>query len=174
MNTPIDRHVYDAAQLLDLGAPQVRPDCHGVLAVRVPEGISPLSLRRSAVGQELIRQDVTWYDRSTWASEPLPPGMYDVRFLVPESSRRTFAEQMELLLPGEEPLPLVLAELTLLCCHARGLASPLRGGWVRCRERADGGCRVVLSWGDGRLRVGIDWDDLHDDSMWFGVGIVAG
>lgn len=126
------------------------------VTIIVPEGLSPVSLRESAVGRELIHQDITWYDACPWATETIPAGDYRLRLPVPGSNRKTFDEQSALLLDGEEPAPLVLVALALLCLRKAGYADPLHGGWVRCRETA-AGRRVGLDWSGGRLYVGNDW-----------------
>jgi hypothetical protein len=165
---------HDLSTALDLGATRPTFQYDGRLTVRIPADISPFLLRNSAVGQELIHQDVAWYDRYPWSSEPLPAGVYDIRLPVPESNRKTFDEQLKLLLPDEVPLPLVLAELALLFLRKQGADDPLRGGWVRCRETTAGGRRVALTWDDGRLYVDNLWDGYRYDRVWLGAGTFRG
>jgi hypothetical protein len=172
MNATRNALVCDAAQLLGVTEREVTA-YDGRLTVYVPEGVSPLSLRVSPIGRQFVHRDVTWYDRFPWASEPLPAGIYDVRLPIANSNRKTFDEQKELLLPGEEPIPLVLAQLALLYCRSKGLPDPLQGGLVRCRETAPIGYCAELRWFDDRLYVDSTRDNHHGDDLWLGAGTSA-
>src|SRR5258708_411612 len=54
---------FDVATVLGIGTPNPDPiqPREGYVTLRVPVGISPRSLRQTAVGKELIGQDNTWY-----------------------------------------------------------------------------------------------------------------
>jgi hypothetical protein len=136
------------------------------IILHVPEGCSPRSLRDNAIGAELIWQDNTWYDKYEWAKTPIPSGTYHLRLPVPDSNRKTFQEQHALLRDGEEPAPLALVMLALLCCRLQGLPDPLNGDFVRCREVDADGDRVALRWNDGRLVVDGAWDVYRDVVVW--------
>ena len=111
------------------------------------------SLQDLRMNQNVLMSQETWYDTHPWATEKLPSGIYVLRLPVPDSNRKTFAEQKALLLPEEEPAPIVLAATALLAIRLSGGDDPLRNGWARCKEQnADDG-RVVLRWRDGRLLV---------------------
>ena len=162
---------FDVGTVLGIGRksdaplPELAP---GTIVIRIPDGISPLSLRESDVGKTLIRQDDTWYDTYDWAtSSPITAGPYRLRLPILDSNSKTFDEQKALLLPGEQVAPLVLVELALLCVKNAGLSDPLKGGWVRCAETtAGGGVRVVLRWDGGRLSVDYYWGDSPHDLLW--------
>jgi hypothetical protein len=138
----------------------------GEIVLRVPEGITPLSLRQSNIGKRLIWQDETWYDEYPWANEPIRSGVYHLRLPVPDSNRKTFGEQKALLLKGEEVAPLVLVELAMLCLKKARQPDPLNNGWVRCQETAADGYRVVLAWRGGWLGVYNYWDGYRGDGLW--------
>jgi hypothetical protein len=154
---------FDAAQLF---APfSVAPAPAGEIILRVPRGISPVSLRQSDIGKQLIHQDVTWFDEYPWAIEAIAPGVYHLRLPVPGSNGKNLWRQNAMLLDGEDIAPLVLVELALLCLKRAGLPDPLNYDWVRCQETAAGGGRVALYWRGGRLRVN-DGGDRPDDRVW--------
>ena len=157
---------FDVAGVLGIGAPSPKPvkGTQGFITLRIPDGISPRSLRQSKVGKERIWED-TWYDIYDWADQSLPAGVYHLRLPIPDSNRKTFEEQKALLLKGEEIAPLALVELALLCCRKAGQPDPLSGDWVRCRETADG-YRVGLDWDDARLCADGYCDDSSDGSVW--------
>ncbi len=78
---------------------------------------------------------------------------------------KTFAEQQQLLLPGEGVAPVGLVAAAMICIKQSSGSDPLNGGWVRCHERVHGR-RVVLYWYDGRLGVDCDWDVIRYVSGW--------
>ena len=165
----MSRYSFDVSTALGIGTPDASPlpeDAEGEIVLRVPEGICPRSLRKSPVGKALLWQGNTWYDKYAWSSQSLPPGIYRLRLPIPDSNRKTFKEQKALLLEGQEVAPLVLAELALLCMQKAGHPDPLKNGFVRCRETADG-YRVVLYWSGGRLYVYSSYVvDCRRDSVW--------
>ena len=163
--------VCDAAKFLR--EPEPVP-YDGRIVIHVREEVSPLALRNSTHGRRLIHQDVTWYDRYEWATKPVPQGTYDIRLPVPRSNRKTFAEQKELLLPDEEPLPLAVAEIALLYLKTTDVKDPLDEGWIRCAEAAADGALVALSWYDGRLSVGHYWVDSRSGLVWLAAGTFRG
>jgi len=136
---------FDAGTLFGSPSAELLPTASpGEIVINVPEGISPLSLRQSAVGKEYIRQDVTWYDTYPWANEAIPEGVYRLRLPVANSNGKTFEEQKAMFRDGEEAAPLVLVELALLCLKKAGQPDPLHGGCVRCREITDSSLRVYV------------------------------
>jgi hypothetical protein len=142
--------------------PEIAP---GEIAIRIPE-ISLQELRDNPVAQSLLwKQD--WYDKYPWSAEKLPCGIYVLRLPIPGSNRKTFDEQSRLLLlPGEEPAPIVLAVTAMLSIRLSGGSDPLKNDWARCKEQASDGNRVVLYWHDGRLYVDRRWDGSRLDDMW--------
>lgn len=161
---------FDVATLLGIGAPDPTPlpeAAEGEIVLRIPEGISPKSLRASPIGQEFIWQDRTWYDRYQWADQSVPAGVYHMRLPVPDSNRKTFEEQKTLLAEGEETALLVLVELALLCLKTAYLPNRVNGGWIRCAETTAAGNRVELLWHDGRLYVNnFYWDGSRYGHVW--------
>jgi hypothetical protein len=156
---------FDASELFRPSS--VASASPGEIVLRVPEGITPVSLRQSDIGKQLIHQDEDWYDKYRWANEPIAPGVYHLRLPIPDSNGKTFDEQNALLLDGEEVAPLVLVELALLCLKRAGLPDPLQNGLVRSPETAADGGRVGLDWGDGgRLSVNVYWDDRRYVGVW--------
>src|SRR5436190_5228775 len=127
---------FDVGTVLGIGNQNPNPieGRPGFITLRTSEGISPVSLRGSTIGQQRIWQDVRWYDLHGWSGKFLLPGTYHLRLPVADSNRKSFDEQEALLSSSEEVAPLVLAELGLLCLHEAGYPDPLRGRWVRCAE----------------------------------------
>jgi hypothetical protein len=115
-------------------------------------GWSLQELRGNAVAAPLMHFQ-NWYDRYAWGSEKLPSGIYILRLPVPGSSRKSFKAQTRLLLPGEEPGPVVLAASALIAHRLSGGKNTLKNGWTRCKERTDAGRGVELIWVVGRLFV---------------------
>jgi hypothetical protein len=158
---------FDAVSLLGLGPayggpmPELAP---GEISIRMPE-ISLRELRDNPVTQPLLwKQD--WYDKYPWVAEKFPSGIYVVRLPIPDSNGKTFDEQSKLLLPGEEPAPVVLAVTSLLSIRLCGQPDSLKNDWVHCKEQTSDGNRVVLYWNVGRLYVNGYWDDDRDDDVW--------
>ena len=152
---------FDVRDLLSGSLPVFYPS---TVAITVPEGLSPASLRDSPVGKELVHQQ-TWYDTYPWTTQPIAPGVYQLRLPIPDSNRKTFDERKKLLLPGEEAAPLVLVELAMLCLNKAGHTDPLKGGRVRCPE-STGRYRIGLSWYDGRLYIHDIWAGGRYGSVW--------
>ena len=160
---------FDVATVLALGSPSSEPlpeAAEGEIILRVPEGISPVSLRGSPIGRDLICQGNTWYDHYAWASTSRAVGVYHLRLPVPGSSYKTFDEQKALLFEGEATAPLVLVELALLCMRDAGHAALANGEFVRCDETGAAGNRAAVHWHGGRLLVSYLWDDVHADYVW--------
>jgi len=173
MDTPIVSaapRVYDATTLLGFGPPSPEaplPEAKpGELLLRYG-GWSLQDLRDNAVvrAKDLMWvQD--WYEQYPWSAEKLPSGLYALRLPVPDSNRKTFDKQKALLLPGEEPAPVVLAASALLAHHLQTQEDLLKGDWTRCKEQTAGGYHVVLYWSGGRLRVNYRWDDYPYHFVW--------
>lgn len=159
--------VYDAVSLLGFGEPcdDPLPDAAaGEVVVRY--GVWSLrELRDSAVGRKLMHQQ-DWYDRYEWSAAKFPAGIYRVRLPVPETNCKGFAEQQKLLLPGEEPAPVVLAATALLCHRLQAGEDLLNGDWARCKEQTDAGRRAGLHWDDGQLIVYGHWDVYRYADLW--------
>jgi len=107
-----------------------------------------------------------WYDRSPWASERLPSGIYVLRLPIPDSNRKTFDGQRKLLLPNEEPAHVTLVASALLAIRLSGGQDPLQGDWTRTSQQASSDYRAVLYWHDGRLFVNKRWGDDRYDELW--------
>ncbi len=160
---------YDAVSTLGFGPasltpfPQAKP---GELLIRYG-GWSLRELRDSATVREkdiLWEQD--WYNGYAWSTEHLPSGLYVLRLPIPTSNRKTFVEQKALLLPGEEPVPVVLAASAMLAHLVSTGERLMQGQWLRCKEQTDAGLRVELGWLDGRLYVNRSFDDDPDGNVW--------
>ena len=163
MDTPIvfaPPRVYDATAVLGFGtpSPEAKP---GEILLRYG-GWSLRDLRDKC--DLMHRQD--WYARCPWASDKLPSGLYALRLPVPNSNRKTFNEQKALLLPGEEPAPVVLAASAMLSHLISTGERLLAGQWLRCKEQTADGYRVALGWHDGRLNVNRYWYDYPDGFVW--------
>jgi hypothetical protein len=158
---------FDAALLLGLGPAYDGPMpelASGEIAIRMPE-VSLRELRDNPVAQPLLWKQ-NWYDKFPWSTEKLPCGIYVLRLPIPGSNRKTFNEQKQLLLPGEEPAPVVLAVTAMLSIRLSGGRDPLKNDWARCKEQSSDGNRVALNWNAGRLRVNDLWDDGRGDYVW--------
>jgi hypothetical protein len=162
---PCQPRVYDAVALLGFGgeATEPLPDAApGTLVIRY--GGWSLRELRDKRNDLMHKQD--WYDKYPWAGEKLPSGLYVLRLPIPDSNRKTFAEQTKLLLPGEEPAHVVLATTALLSHRLVTGEDLLKGGWTRCGQRTDDGGRVGLRWDGGRLHVRSGWDDHRSGFVW--------
>ena len=163
--SPTNVYVYDAPSLL---APPTPPPLTGDIVIRYGNkgqdlGWSLLELR-SMRPNLFHAQD--WYDQYPWAAEKLPSGLYVLRLPIPDSNRKTYAEQQKLLLPGEEPAHVVLVATALLSLRLSAQPDPLQNGWTRCKEQTADGYRVTLRWNDGRLYVYSHWDVYRYDGVW--------
>ncbi len=93
-------------------------------------------------------------------------GIYRLRLPVPNSNWKNFQEQRALLVDDEQPASVALLAATMLLHHQESQPDPLNDGWVRCKETAAGGSRVVLAWSGGRLSVNSPWDDGRYVFVW--------
>lgn len=170
IQTPQTAFSYDAVTLLGFGKPttEALPEATkaGEIVLRYG-GWSLQDLRGSKiVCQKNILWGQDWYDRYPWSAEKLPSGLYALRLPVPDSNRKTFDEQKALLLPGEEPAPVVLGASALLAHLLSTGEHLLQGHWLRCKERADASDCVELRWDVGRLSVLSYWDGNPDGLVW--------
>jgi hypothetical protein len=150
---------YDAAPILGLGSttsePLPEPES-GLVIIRYG-GWSPLELRDSRIGRELLRPLIT-FERYDWAKDSFPAGLYRLRIPVPNSNCKSTAHQEAMLPKNESSGPMVLLSTALLC-HYRQTGEDLqRGDFTRCREKTAVDKRVELRWRDGHLVVDYGWD----------------
>ena len=165
MRTSLSSRSLDAVSLLGFGPksdgafPQAES---GTIVIRYGGwSLQELRDRRSDL---MYTQD--WYNRYSWSTERLPSGIYVLRLPIPGSNRKTFDEQKPLLLPGEEPAPIVLVATAMLAFHLSGGQDPLKGRWMRCKEQPDDGDHVGLDWHGSRLYVNGYWGDDRRDNVW--------
>ena len=156
---------YDAVSILGFGDPSAEalPQA-GEIILRYG-GWSLQELRDSAIGKKLMhRQD--WYSKFPWGSEKLPPGTYRLRLPIPDSNRKSFAEQEQMLSEGEQIAPVVLVASALLAHQVQADSDLLRGNWTRCREQTTAGDCVALGWGVHWLYVRKEWGHIRSDCVW--------
>jgi hypothetical protein len=169
MRTPVasSSFVYDAVTLFGFGevSPESLPEAEPGELVLCYGGWSLQELRDSAIGQKLMRKQ-DWYDQYAWSSEKLPSGIYRLRVPVPNSNRKTFAEQEAMPPKGETIAPVVLVASALLAHRLHTSEALLKGDFTRCKEQLPGGNRVVLYWREGRLCVNHRWDDCRREYLW--------
>jgi len=176
MDTPIvsaPPRVYDATALLGFDTQSASPEAKLPEATKAGEivlrydGWNLQDLRDNAVVREKdIMCGQSWYNPYGWSAEKLPSGLYALRLSVPDSNYKTFAEQKDLLLPGEEPAPVVLAASGLLCHLLAASERLMKGHWLCCREQAGASNRVGLDWYGGRMDVSVGLDGYPDGSVW--------
>jgi hypothetical protein len=160
-------YAYDAVSIFGFGPasneplPEAEP---GEIVIRYG-GWSLTEIGIYMVGRELMHEQ-DWYDRYPWSSEKLPPGTYRLRVPVPDSNRKTFAEQERLLPQGEQVAPVVLVATALLAHRLKADEDLLNTAWTRCKEQTADGYRVVLGWVEGRLYVYGNWGDLRHGDLW--------
>jgi|SRR5579863_3351399 len=158
---------YDAVAILGFGDAAAEPlpqEKEGEIVLRYG-GWSQRELRHSDGGHELMHpQD--WYHMYPWSSAKLPSGTYHLRVPVPESKRKTFAEQERMLPEGEWIAPVVLVASALLVHRLQTGEDLLKNDFTRCREQATAGNRVVLGWGGGRLSVYSGWAGRRPGGLW--------
>jgi hypothetical protein len=153
---------FDVSTVLGIGPPcsdpLPAPERVNEIVLRIPDGLTLIGLRDSAIGQKLMhRQD--WYEQYEWCRQALPAGIYRLRIPVPGSYGKSFAEQQAVLPVGEQPAPVVLVAAAMLCMEKSGQPDPLRGTWTRCAESAAPGGRAALAWVVGRLYVVDGWGE---------------
>lgn len=159
--------VFDACSLFGevSGDPLIQPAL-GELVLRVPKEVSHCSLYQTDIGKRFMRRE-KWYHDYPWSNESISPGIYVLRLPVAESGNKTLDKQKELLVDGEEPAPLALVELAMLCLKNAGAPDPLVGNIVRCREIASKkNSGIDLSWHGTRLRVGCNFIHRRHSIIW--------
>ncbi len=163
---------YDVATLLGLGRPNFAPlpkVWRHEMLLRVPEGISPRSLRLSHVGAQFVEQAI-WYDKYDWVDKEIPAGVYCLRLPVWGTDSKPFDRQIARLRKfGEWVEPLVLAELGLLCTLRSGHPDPLGGGEARCLEEADGGNRITVNRRQGMISV----SSVKSDAGYYNISLAS-
>jgi hypothetical protein len=157
---------FDVSTVLGIGPPcsdpLPAPERVNEIVLRIPDGLTLIGLRDSAVGLERMHgQD--WYEKYEWCRQALPAGIYRLRLPVPESYGKNFAEQQAALPVGEQPAPVVLVAAALLCLRKSGQPDPLQNTWTRCAEPAADGDRAGLAWSGGRLLVLVGWGGCRFD-----------
>jgi hypothetical protein len=167
MNTTLSQgFAYDAtsvfgfAPLNDEPLPEAAP---GEIVIRY--GGWSLQELRDTVGMTLMHKQ-KWYNTYPWSAEKLPPGNYRLRIPVPDSNRKTFAEQQRMLPPGEQVAPVVLVATALLARRLQTGEYLLKTDFTRCREATVFGLRVALDWLEGRLYVGRYWACFRYRRVW--------
>ena len=161
-------YAFDAAAILGIGTPYTEPlpaPEPGYTIIRIPEGLSLLALRESAIGKRMM-WPWDWYDKYQWSREALPAGTYRLRLPVPDSNRKTGGEQQAMLPPGEQLAPAALVLAALLCTHLQGGPDPLGDDWTRCAEQTASGYRVALTWRVGRVGVVNSRDGGRNGLVW--------
>lgn len=160
---------YDAAPILGLGKASSDPlpdPAPGEVLIRVGAwSLQDLRTCETVVRHNLM-WDQDWYNEYPFPREKLTPGVYRVRLPIPDSNRKTFAEQQKLLLSGEEVAPVALVAATLLCHLKQAGNDLLNDDWTRCSETLPDEDRVVLLVSEGRVLVYYCWDDNRYDFVW--------
>ncbi|MDA1292497.1 MAG: hypothetical protein O3A81_01835 [bacterium] len=159
--------IYDAVAILGFGEVSTEPlpePAPGEIIIRVGDW-SLQDLRDCTVGKELMLQQ-DWYDKYDWSSAKLTAGIYRVRLPVPDSNRKSFAEQKALLLSGEEVAPVALGVSALLVYLKETRNGPLKNNLCRCEEEIPGGSHAGFSVRGGRVDVYNFWDDDTSDRLW--------
>ena len=160
---------YDAVSILGFGNPSEEslPEAkNGEVLLRYG-GWSLQELRDcSGVRERKLMWEQDWYHKYPWSNEKLPSGIYRLRIPVPNSNRRTFAEQQGSLPSGEEPAPVVLVATALLAHRLQTGEDLMKTDYTRCKEQTAGDSRVGLDWGGGRLYVDDRWDGARHDDVW--------
>jgi len=123
-------------------------------------------LRLSPGGQKRMEQRRQWYERYGWKAEP---GYYGLLLPVPDSNRKKWNAQLQHL-AGIDPVwqaaPLCVAATGLLA-HLRETGNDLlRNDWCRCAEALPDDAHAGLRVDGGRVDVGDEGDDFHDDRLW--------
>ncbi|MGC3971595.1 MAG: hypothetical protein QM775_30905 [Pirellulales bacterium] len=160
---------YDAAAILGLGEAACEPLSvaePGEMVIHVGAwSLQDLRTCKTVVRHSLMyNQD--WYNGHPFSHEKLTPGVYRVRLQIPDSNRKTFAEQRELLCDGEVVAPAVLVA-TALFCHLKQAGQDLLGNdWTRCADPHPGGSRVTLGVCQGRVVVLSFFADCPRKHVW--------
>jgi hypothetical protein len=161
-------HAFDVSTVLGIGPPNPdplpAPEAEHEIVLRIPDGLTLLSLRDSAIGRALMHQQ-DWYEKYDWCRQALPAGIYHLRIPVSGSFGKSFAEQQALLPEGEQPAPVVLVAAALLCLQKSGQPDRLQKKWTRCAEPTAVGNRAGLTWFVGRLDVIDDWGGGRFDGV---------
>ncbi len=165
---------YDATHLLGFG-----PACTEPLPSATPGEIiiryggwsyKDLRYKNSLIAERnLMRRDQDSYDQYPWSGKGVPPGIYRIRLPIVDSNRKAFCEQVNLLLPDEKPIPVVLAVTALLVHCIQTGEHLLKTDRTFCKEQTTCSRRVALCWDDGRLGFYCTdgcWDDRPDETIW--------
>lgn len=161
--------VYDAVAILGFGEASSEPlpkAAPGEVVIRV--GAWSLQDLRTCetVTRDNLMWDQDWYNEYPWSRTKLTPGVYRLRLPLPDSNRKTFAEQRKLLLADEDVAPVALVAAALLCSLKQAGKDLLDGDWSRCAEPLPGGNRAGLLVDLGRVDVYDRWDDVRRDNLW--------
>jgi hypothetical protein len=158
---------FDVSTVLGIGPPcsdpLPAPEAEHEIVLRIPDGLTLLSLRDSEIGQLFIHRHAReeWYEKYDWCRTALPAGIYRLRIPVPGSYGKSFAEQQAMLPTGEQPAPVVLVAAALLCLQK----DPLQNKFTRCAEPTSLGNHAELTWIDGRLYVNEYWGGSRDNDL---------
>jgi len=167
---------YDAAPILGLGEASSNPlpdPAPGDVVIRVGAwSLDDLRVCEHVVRQRLIG-DEDWEEDLPklfpWFSAKLTPGVYRLRVPVPDSNRKTFSEQCQLLLPGEEVAPTTIVATTLivhLMVAGQSLPNLPCGDVCRCAEPFKHDSRVGLYVTKNDVDIHHWWDDDRCDDIW--------
>jgi hypothetical protein len=159
---------HDAVALLGFGPAGAAPlpgTAPGEVVIRYG-GWSLRQLCDSAVVQaRQLVWDQDWYNKHSWSSEGVAPGIYRLRIPLPHSTNKTFAEQIGLLGAGEEAAPVCLVATAMLAHLLATGTDLLAGAWTRCREQGAFGNRVTVRIGGRRLGLRYDYDDARTHAL---------
>jgi hypothetical protein len=149
---------YTAEELAGLGPP---PEPLPGFVTFFDPGLSGAALRDHAVVRErTLLCPLMWYEKYDWSKRQDTPRYRQLRVPVPGSFRRTFSEQLGMLVPDEEVASTRSVSM-LLVIHALATGERLLSDrWVRCADEGLDGHRVdVGGFGAYGLIVGSLWDD---------------
>jgi hypothetical protein len=125
------------------------------------------TLRDCAGGKKWMAQDQDWRDATGWTAEP---GYYRLRLLFPNSSRKTWGDQLALLRTGDEVWHAahILVATTALLVHLAATGNDLlQNDWCGCANPFQRGLRAVLTIDGGRVNVRIGhWDYVCHSHLW--------
>ncbi len=162
--------VYDAAAVATLLAVEFTPEqlagfgpppepVPGFVTFLDP-GWSIVALRAAVEGKGRVFYPQVWYNAQPFAQAEDSPRYRQVRMEpLPDSTRKTFDEQVALT-PADEEVLTARAVVAALVIHFLGTGERLLlGFWVRCADKTSAGSRVDVGHFDSLgLYVLVGWD----------------